>query len=95
MRAILPSITIFYMQQCGYIAADLIWFGKEMDVREIFQSYFSKAYELAKTIQMINQLSELKDMWKQQKLTSNLRQNSIIILGIVVLIAWIALFAII
>ena len=72
---------------------DLVW--KREGCQRNFQSYFSKAYELAKTIDEYDQLSELKDMWKQQKADIKSETNSIIILGIVVLIAWIALFAII
>ena len=72
---------------------DLVW--KRDGCQRNFQSYFSKAYELAKTIDEYDQLSELKDMWKQQKADIKSETNSIIILGIVVLIAWIALFAII
>lgn len=72
---------------------DLVW--KREGSQRNFQSYFSKAYELATTIDEYDQLSELKDMWKQQKSDIKSETNTIVILGIVVLVGWIALFAII
>lgn len=72
---------------------DLIW--KREGCQRNFESYFSKAYELAKTIDEYNQLGELKDMWRQQKDDIKSEFTTIIILGIVVLIGWVALLAII
>lgn len=72
---------------------DLVW--KREGSQRNFQSYFSKAYELATTIDEYDQLSQLKDMWNQQKNDIKSETNTIVILGMLVLVGWIALFAII